>query len=179
MTVVMPETVKSQGNKVLIVLDAPPAVPGAPTKAELNAGLFVQCHIYGTFSGTPSQEVGAAPQKMCTKVTPRQLGNVTYEIADVQYSYVPQKMGTPGSPGNEAVEALTPGTDVYVVEGAGIDGTTGALDTGDVVNLYHLDCGVQRRGQTGDGQFDEFSVTQSFVMSNGEEPTFDYVVPAA
>lgn len=179
MTVVMPETIKSQGNKILIVLTTPPANPAAPTKAELNSGLFVQCHIYGTFSGTPSQEKGAGPQKMCTKVTPQQLGNVTYEIADVQYSYVPQAMGTPGSDGNEAVEALTPGVKLYVAEGVGIDGTTAALETADVVNLFHLECGAQRRGQTGDGQFDEFSVTQSFVMANGEEPQFDYVVPAA
>lgn len=179
MTVLMPETTKSQGNKVVIVLTTPPANPSAPTLAELNAGLFVQCHIYGDFSGTPSQNVGEGPRKMCTRVVPQQLGNVTYQIADWQYSYVPQQMGTPGAAGNEAIEALAPGTDVYVYEGPGIDGGSGAVASGDVVNQYHLDCGVQRRGQTGDGEFDEFSVTQSFVMSNGEEPIFDYVVPAA
>lgn len=179
MPVVMPETIKASGNKILIVLTTPPAVPAAPTLAELNAGLFVQCHIYGDFSGTPAQAVGAGPQKMCTKVTPQQLGNVTYEIADVQYSYVPQAMGTPGSDGNEAIEALTPDTDVYVYEGPGIDGTTSAVAEGDVLNAYHLECGAQRRGRTGDGEFDEFSVTQSFVMANGEEPIFDYEVPAA
>lgn len=180
MTVVqMPNTVKSDGNKILIVLTTPPAAPAAPTLAELNAGLFVQCHLYGNFSGTPSQNTGEAPKKMCTRVVPQQLGNVTYQIADVQYSYDPQAMATPGADGNEAIEALTPGTDVYVYEGPGIDGKTGAVTAGDVLNAYHLDCGVQRRGQTGDGEFDEFSVTQSFVMSNGEEPIFDYVVPAA
>jgi hypothetical protein len=179
MTVVMPETVKSQGNKILIVLTEPPAAPAAPTLAELNGGLFVQCHLYGDFSGTPNQNVGEGPRKMCSRIVPQQLGNVTYQIADVQYSYVPQAMGTPGAPGNEAIEALAPGTDVYVYEGPGIDGTTGAVATGDVLNGYHLDCGEQRRGQTGDGEFDEFSVTQSFVMANGEEPQFDYVVPAA
>lgn len=179
MTVVMPETVKSQGNKILIVLTTPPSNPAAPTKAELNAGLFVQCHLYGDFSGTPSQSKGEAPRKMCSRIVPQQLGNVTYEIADVQYSYVPQEMGTAGADGNEAIEALTPGTDVYVYEGPGIDGKAAAVASGDVVNGYHLDCGEQRRGQTGDGEFDEFSVTQSFVMSNGEEPKFDYVVPAS
>lgn len=180
MTVVqMPETVKSQGNKILIVLTTPPAAPAAPTLAELNAGLFVQCHLYGDFSGTPNQNVGEGPRKMCSRVQPQQLGNVTYQIADIQYSYVPQELGTPGADGNEAIEALTPGTDVYVYEGAGIDGKTGAVVAGDVLNAYHLDCGEQRRGQTGDGEYDEFSVTQSFVMSNGESPDFDYVVPAA
>lgn len=179
MTVVMPETVKSQGNKVLIVFTTPPANPAAPTKAEINAALFVQCYLYGNFSGTPNQEKGSAPQKMCTKVTPQQLGDVTYEIADVQYSYVPQKMGTPGNVGNKAIETLTQGTKLYVAEGVGIDGTKAAVAAADVVNIYHLECGTQRRGQTGDGQFDEFSVTQSFVMANGEAPQFDYVVPAA
>lgn len=178
MTVLMPETVKSQGNKILIVLNTPPANPEAPTLAELNAGLFVQCHLYGDFSGTPNQNVGEGPRKMCSRVVPQQLGNVTYQIADVQYSYVPQALGTPGADGNEAIEALTPGTDVYVYEGVGIDGKTGAVTAGDVLNGYHLDCGEQRRGQTGEGEFDEFSVTQSFVMADGSEPVFDIVAPA-
>lgn len=179
MTVVqMPNTVKSDGNKILIVLTTPPANPLAATLAELNAGLFVQCFLYGDFSGTPNQNIGEGPKKMCTRVVPQQLGNVTYQIADVQYSYDPQAMGTPGNAANKAIEALTPDTDVYVYEGPGIDGETGAVAAGDVLNSYHLDCGAQRRGRTGDGEFDEFSVTQSFVMSNGEAPIFDYVVPA-
>ena len=179
MTVMMPETVQSQGNKILIVLTTPPAIPSQPTIAELNAGLFVQCHLYGDFSGTPNQNKGEGPRKMCTRVVPQELGNVTYDLADWQYSYVPQAMGTPGADGNEAVEALTPGTDVHVYEGPGIDGKTGAVVADDIVNHWHLDCGVQRRGQTGDGEFDQFAVSQSFVMSNGAEPDYDIVVAAA
>ena len=178
MTMLMPETVQSQGNKILIVLNTPPAVPAQPTLAELNAGLFVQCHLYGDFSGTPSQSTGTAPRKMCSRVEPQKLGNVTYQIADVQYSYVPQAMGTPGADGNEAIEALTPDTDVHVYEGPGIDGKTAAVVAADVVNYYHLDCGAQRRGQTGTGEFDEFSVTQSFVLADGAEPVYDIVLAA-
>lgn len=178
MTVSMPETVKSQGSKILIVLTTPPANPATPTKAELNAGLFVQCHLYGDFSGMPSQNVGEGPRKMCSRVVPKQLGNTTYDIADVQYSYVPQSMGTPGALGNEAIEAFASGTDVHVYEGPGIDGALGAVAASDVLTGYHLDCGEQRRGQTGDGEFDEFAVTQSFVLANGSTPIYDIVTPA-
>lgn len=175
----MPPTVKSQGNTTLIVLTAAPANPLAPTKAELNAGEFITCHIYGDFSAQPTQNVGEAPRKMCSKSVPQQFGNVTFPINDIQYSYDPQALATPGAPANKAMEALAEGTEVYLVEGAGIDGKTSALGTGDVVNLYHVECGLQRRGRTGDGEFDELSITQGFVMSDGAEPQYDYVVPAA
>lgn len=175
----MPATVKAQGNTTLIVLTTPPAVPTAPTKAELNAGEFITCHVYGEFGATPSQNVGAAPRKMCSRVEPQQLGNVTYSINDIQYSYVPQETGTPGAAGNEAFEALAEGSEVYLVEGPGIDGVTSVLATGDIVNIYQVECGVQRRGRTGEGEFDEFSVTQSFVMVDGAEPQYDYATPAA
>lgn len=181
MPVSMPPTVKAQGNTVLVVLDTPPANPLAPTKAELNAGLFIACHLYGEgFSSAPTQNKGEAPKKFCSKVVPQQLGNTTYEIADVQYSYVPQEMGAPGAPGNEAIEALVEGVEVYVVEAPGLDAEeTTTFATGDVVNIHHVEAGVQRRGRTGDGEFDEFAVTQSFVMVDGKEPIYDYVVPAA
>lgn len=179
MTLLMPTTVKSQGNTVLIALATPPANPAAPTKAELNAGEFIICHIYGDFVATPAQNVGEGPRKGCTRVVPKQFGNVTYDISDIQYSYNPQELGTPGAAGNEAFELLAPGTELYLAEGVGLDGKTDALATGDVVNLYHVETGEQRRGRTGDGEYDEFSVTQSLVMVDGAEPQYDYVVPAA
>lgn len=179
MPLTQPATVKSQGNTTLIVLTTPPAIPTAPTKAELNAGEFITCHVYGEFGATPTQNVGSAPRKMCSRVEPQQLGNVTYSINDVSYSYNPQEAGAPAGDGNEAFDALTEGAEVYLVEGAGIDGLTSVLATADVVNLYQVECGVQRRGKTGDGEFDEFNITQSFVMVDGAEPQYDYAVPAA
>ena len=175
----MPATVKSQGFTTLIVLTTPPAVPSAPTKAELNAGEFITCHIYGEFGATPSQNVGSSPRKMCSRVEPQQLGNVTYSINDIQYSYNPQEAASPGGDGNEAFDALAEDALVYLVEGPGLDGTSSVLATADVVNIYYVECGVQRRGRTGEGEFDEFSVTQSFVMVDGAEPQYDYAVPAA
>jgi hypothetical protein len=36
-----------------------------------------------------------------------------------------------------------------------------------VVDVYLMSCGVQRKGQTGDGEFDELSVTQSLIVTGG------------
>lgn len=174
-----PVTIKSQGNTTLIVLTTPPAVTTAPTKAELNAGKFITCHVYGDFGATPTQNTGSAPRKMCSRVEPQQLGNVTYTINDISYSYNPQAAAAPAGAGNTAFDALTEGALVYLVEGPGIDGLTSVLAEDDVINLYYVECGVQRRGRTGDGEFDEFNITQSFVMVDGAEPQYDYEVPAA
>lgn len=179
MPLAMPNTTPSQGNTVLIVLDAPPAATNY-TLAELNAGTFITCHVYGDFSAPPNQSVGESPRKMCKKVNPQRLGNVTYTISDVQYSYFPQGLNAPGEDGNEAMEALPEGAERWLIELPGVDGETSALQasTG-VYNKYHVECGVQRRGRTGDGEYDEFSITQSFVMWEGAEPEYDKSVPAA
>lgn len=173
MTVQMPEVVKSQGMTRLIVLSTAPASTTTITAAELAAGEVITCHVYGDFAATPTENIGTAPRKMCTRTSPQQFGEITYPINDVQYSYVPQSLGTPGAPGNEAFEALTPGTEKWLVEVPGLDGRGTSFGAGALGNLYNVDCGIQRRGRTGDGEFDEFSVTQSFVMADGAEPVYD------
>lgn len=180
MPVTLPPTTKSLGNKVVILLDAAPANPKAPTKAELNAGLFAQCHIYGQFEPTPSQNTGAAPTKLCSKQEEDELGRVKYPAFDVQYSYVPQSLGTPGAAGNEMYEQSVPGTYQYAYIVDGLDGeATGALTTGAVVNRgFKVEVGEYREGQTGTGEFDEFSCTQSYVPKGGRL-VHNYPTPAA
>jgi hypothetical protein len=93
---------------------------------------------------------------------------VNYPAVDAQYSYDPQKVGTVGAPGNEALEALTPGTTRTVIVINGVDGTqTTTLTNAMVTDVYLMQCGVQRKGQTGDGEFDELSVTQSLIVAGG------------
>src|ERR1044072_5374513 len=108
MTVSLPEVVKSYGNTSLVVLSTAPAVLTAPTPTELSAGEIISCHVYGEFGAQPTQNTGSGPRKMCQINEPQELGSVTYTVNDIQYSYAPQALGTPGSPGNEAFEALTP-----------------------------------------------------------------------
>lgn len=180
MPVSLPDTVTSLGNKVVIFLDTPPTVPAAPTKAQLNAGLFAQCHIYGTLSAPPTQNTGAGPSKLCSKIEEQRLGRVIYPAFDVQYSWVPQEAATPGADGNELYELLVPGTEVYAYILDGLDGeATSTLATGDVVNQgFLVQVGEYREGQTGDGEFDEFAVTQSLVPKGGRL-NHNYATPAS
>lgn len=178
--VALPETQTALGSSVIIVLDTPPANPKVPTKAELNAGLFSQCHIYGSLSPQPTQNTGAAPAKACTKIEDQRLGKVTWPGFDAQYSYLPQETTTPGADGNELYEALVPETEVYVYILDGLDGeATSALVTADVVNHgFRVQVGEKREGRTGDGEFDEFSTTQTLVPKGGRL-LHNYATPAA
>lgn len=180
MPVSLPVTTTSLGNKVIIVLSTAPASPAAPTKAELNAGLFAQCHVYGLPNAQPTQNVGSAPKKLCAKIEEDRLGTTKFPAFEVQYSYIPQKTTTPGSAGNELYEKLVPGTTRYVYILDGLDGqATSALATADVVNHgFKVTVGEQREGQTGEGDFDEFSTTQTLAPVGGRL-NHNYATPAS
>lgn len=180
MAVTLPPTTTALGNQTIIVLDTPPTNPAAPTKAQLNAGLFAQCLIYGRLNAQPTQNTGEAPRKGCSKVSDQRLGLVTYPSFDVQYSYMPQDLGTPGADGNELYELLVPDTEVYVYLLEGLDGEdTSTLATGDIVNEgFRCKVGVYRRGVTGDGEYDEMSVMQALVPQGGLLLE-DYATPAS
>lgn len=182
MTVVpLPATETSLGKRVVCVLTTPPASPSEPTLAELNAGLFGQCHIYGNLAVQPTQNTGEGPTKLCSKDAETRLGRVTWPPLEVQYSYIPQDLGTPGADGNELYEALAPDSEVYVYIADGLDGeATGQFASGDVVNFGFL-CDVGEYGDggsTGDGEFDEFSTTQQLARKGGRL-LHNYVAPAA
>jgi hypothetical protein len=166
-----PVTKKALGQKVAIVMTtAPAAGTGIPTLTEANAATskFISLHLYGDLSITASQNTGEGPRKMGSQFTPTQLGQVNYPAVEAQYSYDPQKVGTAAAPGNEAYEALVPGTTRTVIILNGVDGTaTTALTSTMVVDVYLMQCGVYRKGSTGDGEFDELSVTQSLIVAGG------------
>ena len=178
MPVNMPPTTSSYGKQVIVVLSTPPVNPKQPTLAEINAGLFLACHIYGQMAVMPEQSTGQGPRKGCTIVVPTELGSVTYPSMVVQYSYIPQKMGTAASLGNEAVEALTQGSNKHIYIADGIDGKTSALVANDVVTHIYVELGVQRRGYTGDGEFDKNAVTQAMVLKDGAEPDYNIKLAA-
>lgn len=180
MPVSLPPTTSALGNQTIIVLDTAPANPAAPTKAELNAGLFAQCHIYGRLNAQSTQATVEAPRKGCSKVAAQRLGLVTYPGFDIQYSYVPQELGTPGADGNELYELLVPDTEVYVYLAEGLDGEdTAALATGDVVNQgFRVQVGEHREGVTGDGEGDDMAVMQTLVPQDGRL-LHNYATPAS
>lgn len=179
MPVTTPPTQASLGNRVVAIATVPAAIAGQPTLAEANAALFGQCHIYGSPEAQPTQNTGASPAKLCRKTEDQRLGRVTFPSFDIQYSIIPQELGTPAAAGNEMYEALVPGTEVVVYFADGLDGEdTSAFVTGDVLNRgFLVEVGEYREGVTGDGEFDEFACTQTLVPIGGRL-LHNYVLPA-
>ena len=179
MPVDLPPTDAALGNEVLVLLTTPPlAASGIPTVTEINAGLFATCHIYGRFNATPNQNSGEGPRKWCSKNTPTRLGTSTYPIIEVQYSYKPQELGTPGAAGNEVYEALEPDAVLTAVLLAGIDGKSNSVAAGDVCDVLLVRAGKRRKGVTGEGEFDELSTSQMVEVVNGEAVAEDHVIAA-
>ena len=176
----LPPTTKAFANKVVVVLDtAPAATTGIPTSTEVNAAFFAALHMYTPFSVTPSQNSGEGPRKLGSRFTPTELGMVTYPAVEVQYSYVPQSLGTPGAAGNELYELMTPGEVLTIAVFDGLDGELDAIPADAIGDVYLVECGVRRKGSTGEGEFDHLSVTQTLVIKGGEPIVEDHEFAAA
>lgn len=168
MPIEMPPTSKSLGRKVVVFLeDAPAATSGIPTLAEVNAAFFASLHLYTPFNATPNQNTGQGPRKLGTDSVPTENGLVTYPPVDVEYSYMPQALGTPGGDGNELYELLEPGTKRTAVVFDDLKGDLDAIPANAVGDVLLVDPGVRRKGATGDGEFDKNSVKQSLVVAGG------------
>lgn len=172
MTVLFPEAVKAQGNHSVTVVQTL-ADMSAPTLIEVNAtgSINVSCFLFGSggFAATSTTNKGEAPARLCTTETFQEFGNTSYEISDLQYVYSPQEDDTTDA--NKAMAALTPGTEVYLIERLGLDAKTAAYAAAQKVNVHHVRLGPQNRTKTGDGEFDQFSITQSVIHI--EPPVYD------
>ena len=183
MPISLPPTEKALGKKVVVFLTTPPAAAtGIPTLVEVNGGLQASLHLYTPFNVTPTQNTGEGPRKLGAKSVPQQNGLVTYPAVEVQGSYLPQSLGTPGAVGNEVYEALktaeAAGDKLTAVVFDGIDGDTDPIPTNAVGDVYLVEPGVIRKGATGEGEFDELSFTCSLVISGGEPVAVDHVFAA-
>ena len=177
MTIFTPDTVASQGNTSVYILTTPPVDPASPTKAEIDAGIVASCFFYGgQFTATGEQSTGERPRKLCHKVTPQALGAVTFSIEAIQFSHDPQ--GADTDEANAVRTALAEGTKVWIYDRMGKDAETEPVAAGDVLRGHHLDTGVQNWGQTGDGEFDEFSVTQQLTYTSANPRPVKAVVAA-
>lgn len=176
MTVVFPEATKVQGNTSVTVVQtvADTAAPKLATEINAASSVNVSCFLYSGGVGTSSTNKGEAPRRLCTTETFQQFGNTTYEITDLMYVYDPQ--GDDADPANEAKAALTEGTDVYLVVRKGLDAQSSAYATTQKVDVWHVRLGPQNRGATGDGEFDEFAITQSVIVLS--PPEFDATIAA-
>lgn len=176
MTVIFPEATKSLGNTMLVAVTtiANTAAPSLAT--EINAGTSVigSCYLYADMSATGETNKGTAPTRACEKTEREEFGRTKYAITDIQYVYDPQAADTTDE--NLWKAALAPDTELYLVERVGLDARLTALAAGQKVNIHHVRVGPQNRTKTGDGEFDEFSITQA--ISYIEDPVYDVAIVA-
>ena len=180
MPITLPPTEKALGRKVVVFLDTPPAAgSGIPTLVEVNAGLQASLHLYTPFNVTPTQNTGEGPRKLGAKTVPQENGLVTYPAVEVQGSYLPQELGTPGAVGNEVYEMFKDaeaGSDrLTAVVFDGLDGDVDPIPANSVGDVYLVEPGVIRKGATGDGEFDHIAFMCSLVISGGEPVAIDHV----
>lgn len=175
-TVLFPEATKAQGNISVTVVQtiADMAAPKLATEINAASSVNVSCFLYNGGMGTLTQNKGEAPRRLCTTDTFQQFGNTSYDVSDLSYLYNPQE--DDADPANEAKAALTEGTDVYLVVRKGLDAQTSAYATGQLVDVWHVRLGPQNRSMTGDGEFDEFAITQSAIVLKA--PAYDAVIAA-
>lgn len=168
MAVDLPETTKTLGTRSVFIIPkadlADPDAAGALTVAKLMAAFKATAYIYGNGAAvTGEQQKGDAPKKLAERKTREQLGTVKEAISDVEYSYKPQADNT--DPANACKAACQPQTQVYVVDRLGVlDEEDPAADQWFNVSLVTL--GIQNRGQTGDDDFAEYSITQGAAVDN-------------
>lgn len=175
MTVLFPEATKAQGNtSVTVAQTVTVAAPKIATEVNAASSVNVSCFMYSGGAGTSTQNKGSAPDRLCSTDTFEQFGRTTYTVTDLQYLYDPQ--GDEESDSNAARTALTEGTEVWLVVRRGKSAQNDAYTVGDIVDLWHVRLGRQNKTQTGEGEFDEYSITQSVIVL---EPPVEDVALAA
>jgi hypothetical protein len=176
MTVIFPEATQVYGNTSVTVVQTM-AVPSAPDlSTDINAvtSVNVSCFLYSGGVGTSTTNKGEAPARLCTTSRLQNFGTTTYEVTDLQYTYDPQAALSVEA--NDARNVLTEGSEVYLVIRRGLNAQDTAYAAGQYVDVWHVRLGPQNKTQTGEGEFDEYSITQSVVAM--EPPVEDVQIVA-
>lgn len=173
---IFPEAVKAQGNTSVRVVTtlADMTTPSLGTEINAASSVDVSCYLYGDLNPTATTAKGEAPRRLCTTEVFQQFGNTTYEVPDITYVFDPQEDETHET--NEAKAALAEGSEVYLVIRRGLHARNEAWAAGQQVDVWHVRLGPQNRGTTGDGEFDEYAVTQSVIAL--EPAAYDAVIAA-
>lgn len=176
MTIVFPEAVKQQGNTavVAVLTIANTAAPSLATEINASTSRNISCYLYSGGAATATTNKGESPRRLCSTKTFQQFGITNYEITDLQYVYKPQAAGTDTA--NAAKTMLTEGTEVFLVIRRGLSAQNTAYAAGQKVDVWKVRLGPQNRTATGDGEFDEFTITQSVVAL--VPPTEDATIAA-
>lgn len=163
MTVLFPEAVKQQGNTSVVFVQtiATPTAPAVAAEINASTSVNVSCFLYSGGQITSTQNRGAAPRRLCTTEELQQFGTRTTEISDIQYLHSPQ--GAPSVDANKARTALVDGSEWYMVIREGLNARSTAYAAAQRVLVTKVRMGAQNRGVTGDGEFDEYAITQGII----------------
>jgi hypothetical protein len=139
----LPRSVIADGNAKVSWVPAI-ADPAAPTLAELNAASAVElsCYLTGFTPGTDESTI--TDDRLCAPQVFQRPGSHTDSMSWT-YVYQPQAKGTtPAVTDNEAQDTLVNHAAGYIVFRWGKDAMT-AFASGDVVDVYPAEAGVQRK----------------------------------
>lgn len=165
MTILFPDGVQQLGNTSVAVVQTM-AAPGSPSLAtDLNAAstVNVSCFLYSGAEPAKNANKGTKPRRLCTRRDVETFGTITYEVSDLVYTYDPQADST--ATANKARAALTEGSTVYLVIRRGLAAETTAFAAAQKVDVWKVKLGPQNKTRTGDGDQDEFSITQSVTVA--------------
>lgn len=177
MPVTSPVTTSTFGNMSLVVLTVKPTNLAAISLSEITAGENISCHAVGDWWPTDTVEKVARQRKMCQTSVPQANGAVTTETPALTNTYVPQEIDTPGAPGNEAYEALEPGTDVYLAQRIGKAGKSD-WGTGDAYRLFPVNIATRTPGASAEDAGAEAIFTSELAFADGYTEPIDGVIAA-
>lgn len=165
MTEFFPEGVSTLGNETLIFIPAL-ADPEAPTVLELTGASAINLSM-AVRGFNASADQGVVQDVRLGSTDRGEIpGAVTPSIDDVVYVYDPQDVGA-ASPDSIHYDTLKKGTVGYLVDRRGLSRETVAVAAAQIVDVYHVEFGAQRRqaidpGSDG-GQFE--IIQKPFVKS--------------
>jgi len=171
MPVVTPDGVQAEGNVGVWFVTT--ITTGAPTVAQINAGINLSGYIKGgTFTPTAEQGTGD-DRRLASRETYQVLGRVTRGFDDVSMVYDPQN-AIPAE--NEAYNTLDEGAVGYIVIRWGIDADTAVAAT-QKVDIVPIECGAIRKvGPAENDEFARLTFTQKWGVTG---PAFYDVAVAA
>jgi hypothetical protein len=169
MTIEIPE-VFAEGNVRAAFIPAIANLATGPTVAEMAAGVLIGRYLMPDWDGFTGTQNKGESRRFSSREVYQRFGRTAHSIAPIIYTYNPQMLKTPGSPGNEVYEGCAEGNLGYMVLGYGLlaeDELTGGdipFAEDDVISFASAECGEQFEGARGADEFAPLTVTQELIV---------------
>lgn len=163
MTVVIPSSVTAEGNVNAIFAPAIASM-AAPTVLELTAtgSVDISAFLMPDWDGPSAAQKKGESRRFASKQSFERLGRVSWTLAELVYTYLPQTALT--DPANKAYAKLTSGIVGFVAIRYGL-ATTVALAAAQKVDVFPVECGLQRKSVQGSDEFAPLTVLQELGVT--------------